>query len=275
MAIKGALVIDDIEAAVVRRIFRDYAAGISPIKIASSLNEEGIVSPSYGSKRKSSGRWRQSTINGNRERGTGIINNELYIGRRVWKRLNWTKSPHTEKRVPKLNSESEWVLTDVPELRIIDQELWDEVKARQARQTKSRSNMVTTDRNGLSTGQALRRRKYLLSGLLFCGQCGGRMTVAGSGKYKTFYCGNAKAMGPSVCEGFRGLREDRALPLVLSALKSEFMKPEAYAQFRESFQRHLKALEGSADDELKLHDARVRELETSHRNLMLAIERGE
>jgi site-specific DNA recombinase len=29
----------------------------------------------------------QSTINGNVARGTGIINNELYVGRLVWNRL--------------------------------------------------------------------------------------------------------------------------------------------------------------------------------------------
>ena len=53
--VKGALAIDEVEAAIVRGIFRDYAAGVSPIQIASRLNEEGIASPSVGSKRKSSG----------------------------------------------------------------------------------------------------------------------------------------------------------------------------------------------------------------------------
>ena len=94
---KGALAIDEIEAAVVRSIFRDYAAGLSPIKIASRLNDEGIASPSVGSKRKSSGHWKQNTINGNRERGTGILNNELYIGRRIWNRLTYAKDHMTRE----------------------------------------------------------------------------------------------------------------------------------------------------------------------------------
>lgn len=274
LPVKGVLAIDDYEAAVVRGILRDYAAGISPIAIATRLNEKGIVSPSYGSERRSSGRWKQNTINGNRERGTGILNNELYIGRRIWNRLTWTKNPHTERRVPKLNPESDWVITDVPELRIVDQDLWDEVKARQGTQTKRRSKLVPTDRNGLSTGQALRRRKYLLSGLLHCGLCGGRMTVAGSGDYKTYYCANAKEMGASVCEGFRGLRESRALPLVLSGIRTELLKPEAYASFRTRFAERLKASQGAAEDDLRIHDERVRQLETSHRNLLRAIETG-
>lgn len=61
------------------------------------------------------------------------------------------------------------------------------------------------------------------------------MTVAGSGKYKTYHCANAKEMGPSVCESFPGLRESRALPLVVSEIRSELLKPEAYQNFRARF----------------------------------------
>ncbi|CUH38604.1 Recombinase [Jannaschia seosinensis] len=272
---KGALRIEATEAAIVRGIFRDYAAGVSPIKIASRLNANGIVSPSVGSKRKSSGHWKQNTINGNRERGTGILNNELYIGRRVWNRLTYTKNPGTEKRVSQLNPESEWQIVEVPELRIVDEDLWDAVKARQDAQTRRKAKVEATDRNKLSSGQTLRRRKYLLSGLLHCGLCGGRMTVAGAGKYKTHYCASAKEKGPSVCTGFRGLRDSIALPLVLSGLRDELMKPEAYETFRRRFHQRLRDSQGAAEDQLRVHDARVKELETSHRNLLRAIETGD
>ncbi|MCA0964712.1 recombinase family protein [Salipiger bermudensis] len=272
--VKGTLAIDEIEAAVVRSIFRDYAAGLSPIKIASRLNEEGIASPSVGSKRKSSGHWKQNTINGNRARGTGILNNELYVVTRIWNRLTYTKHHQTEKKRSTLNPESVWHVFEVPELRIVDQDLWDAVKARQAAQTRRRSKVPTTDRNRLSSGQTLRRRKYLLSGLLHCGLCGGRMTVSGAGKYKTYYCADAKEKGPSVCTGFRGLRESVALPLILSALKADLMKPEAYARFRDRVHHQLKAGQSTADDTLRLHDARVRQLEVEQRNLVALAKQG-
>lgn len=80
LPVKGTLVIDPVEAAIVRGIFRDYAAGLSPIKIASGLNDAGFASPSLGSKRKSSGHWKQTTINGNHARRSGILNNERYVG---------------------------------------------------------------------------------------------------------------------------------------------------------------------------------------------------
>ena len=112
------------EAAIVRRIFEAYAAGVSPRAIAKTLNAEGVAGPSGGT-------WGPSTIHGNRQRGTGILNNELYIGRLVWNRLRYVKDPETGKRVSRLNPDSGWIVQDVAGLRIIDQELWERVKARQ------------------------------------------------------------------------------------------------------------------------------------------------
>jgi hypothetical protein len=73
-----------------------------------------------------------STIHGNPARGTGILNNELYVGRLVWNRLRYVKDPDTGKRISRRNPPSGWVITDVPQLRIVDDELWHQVKARQA-----------------------------------------------------------------------------------------------------------------------------------------------
>ena len=84
------------EAAIVRRIFEDYAAGVSPRSIAKRLNAEGVSGPLGGT-------WGPSTIHGNRQRGTGILNNELYIGRLVWNRLRYVKDPKTGRRVSRLN----------------------------------------------------------------------------------------------------------------------------------------------------------------------------
>jgi len=73
-----------------------------------------------------------STINGNAARGTGILNNELHIGRLVWNRLKHMKNPETGRRQSRLNPCVSWVVTDVPELQIVPQDLWDRAKARQA-----------------------------------------------------------------------------------------------------------------------------------------------
>src|SRR5262249_39557735 len=103
----GARKINEAEAAIVARIFDEYAVGQSPRRIAFDLNAEGILGP------QGSG-WGPSTINGNAARGTGILNNELYIGRLVWNRLRYIKDPDTGKRVSRLNAEAEWVVQEVP-----------------------------------------------------------------------------------------------------------------------------------------------------------------
>jgi hypothetical protein len=75
--------------------------------------------------------WGPSTINGNASRGTGILNNELYVGRMVWNRLAYRKDPETGKRRSRLNPASEWILKEVPDLRIVPDDLWHAVKERQ------------------------------------------------------------------------------------------------------------------------------------------------
>ena len=69
----GEREIDEAETAVVRRIFAEYAAGLSPRRIAAGLNQEGIPGPRGGP-------WNASTINGSRQRQNGILNNALYLG---------------------------------------------------------------------------------------------------------------------------------------------------------------------------------------------------
>jgi len=118
---------------VIRRIFRDYAAGVSPIALAKRLNAEHVLGPGGAA-------WNPSTIHGNPTRGTGLLNNELYIGRLVWNRLRYVKDPDSGKRVSRPNPPSHWVTTSVLDLRIVDDTLWSEVKARQAAMRRITSN---------------------------------------------------------------------------------------------------------------------------------------
>src|SRR5262249_6304230 len=120
----GVRRINEEEAAVVRTILRDYAAGLSPRAIARRLNEKDIPGPS--------GRpGRDTAIRGHFTRGTGILNNELYVGRLVWNRLTYLKDPTGGRRRSRLNPPDQWIIQDVPMLRIVDDALWEAVKARQ------------------------------------------------------------------------------------------------------------------------------------------------
>ena len=130
--VRGDRKINQTEADIVRRIFTLYADGKSPRAIAHLFNAEGCKGPSGKT-------WGPSTIHGNKDRGTGILNNELYIGRLVWNRLRYIKDPDTGKRVSRPNPKAQWIIHDVPDLHIVNQDLWDRVKVRQASVALSRS----------------------------------------------------------------------------------------------------------------------------------------
>ena len=86
-----------------------------------------------------------------------MLNNELYVGKLVWNRQRFIKDPASGKRQARLNPHEKWIYEDVTELRIIEDELWHEVKQRQQKLRK----MIIND-GGRS--ELARRPRYLLSG---------------------------------------------------------------------------------------------------------------
>jgi len=98
--IRGDRSINDAEAEIVRHIFGPMRPGQSAKIIAVALNRDGAPAPSGGD-------WGFSTINGNPKRGTGILNNELYVGRLVWNRQRFVKVTGTGKRQTRYNPESD------------------------------------------------------------------------------------------------------------------------------------------------------------------------
>ena len=111
------------EAAVVERIFKDFAAGRSPRVIAHTLNEKGVSGPGGRA-------WGDTTIRGQVGRDTGLLNNTVYNGVLSWNRCSYVKDPSTGKRVARVNPTDQWEIVDV--LSIVHPELWLAVKARQA-----------------------------------------------------------------------------------------------------------------------------------------------
>ena len=218
--IRGDREIDEAEANVVRRILRDYAEGISPRVIAKTLNEEGVPGPE--------GRlWNDTTIHGHTKRGTGILNNELYIGRLIWNRLRYLKDPSTGKRVSRLNPESEWIVKDVPDLRIVDDELWQAVKGRQAVTSAKYANVAEGVRKHHKKNRlnGTHRPKTLLSGLVFCGCCGGPFSIRGSDR---FACSTHVTKG--TCSNSRTILREDLERRVLAGLKERMMAPEVAAE---------------------------------------------
>lgn len=91
--ITGERAISEKEADIIRRVFREFTDGRSSKAIAQRLNKQGIPDPR-------SQLWRDTAIRGHRIRGTGLLNNELYIGRLVWNRLRYADTFSQRKRPP-------------------------------------------------------------------------------------------------------------------------------------------------------------------------------
>ncbi len=159
-------------AQIVRLIFYTYAQeNLSLQKLADRLNRLRIPTPRGGD------RWRASTL--------GImLRNEVYVGK-----LYQFQSYHIEpksrlkpltrrkKTTTALRSKEEWILVKVPSL--IPLELFESV------QKKLIKNAELSKRNT--------KGDYLLSGLLYCSQCGGRMgghTVHNIPYYRCYRKGN-------------------------------------------------------------------------------------
>jgi len=128
-AASGEREIHSEQAETVRRIFTWYADGKSPRWIAAKLNEEGVPSPgsiwnrtSTRLNAKRTRGWVSTAIHGDRERGTGILNNPLYIGQLRWNRSTWKRSAADSKqRRWQLNDSAQVVTQQDERLRILPQ----------------------------------------------------------------------------------------------------------------------------------------------------------
>lgn len=254
---RGDRAINEAEANVVRRIFRDYAAGKSSRTIAWELNRDKVPGP-FGRE------WGPSTIHGNPKRGTGILNNELYIGKLVWNRLRYVKDPSTGKRVSRLNPESEWVTQEVPELRIVDQALWETVKQRQ--QAMAIGPAGETDDNPMLDR---RRPSHLFAGLVKCGCCGG-----GYAKISKDLLGCATARNKGTCDNRLNIRRDALEQSVLSGLRTHLMEPELFREFCEEFTREVNRLRMERRADLDAWRNKLARIEKQIRGIIQAIEDG-
>ncbi|MBC8051125.1 MAG: recombinase family protein [Chitinophagales bacterium] len=230
--ITGEREIVEAEASTIRRIFREFSAGKSPRALAKQLNAENILGPG--------GRpWMDTAIRGSAKRGNGILNNELYIGKLVWNRQRFIKDPDTGNRVSRANPPEAWITQDVPELRIVEDELWDKAKARQKTMTAAYPGQKGKE------FWDKRRPRYLFSGLLTCGICGGGFSMIS----KT-HLGCSTARNKGTCDN-RLMRSREALEAeVLDGLKSRLMQPELFDIFCTEWTKHLNAIQMAKSERL-------------------------
>ena len=254
------------EAAVIRRIFTDYAKGASAQAIAKALNSEGITGPMTG---KGCGEWNPSTIAGNAKRGTGILNNEAYIGKLVWNRQRYVKNPETGKRQARLNPPDQWQYTDVPELRIINDDLWDAVKARQ-KAIRVKINPAGCLTAGLRPERA-RRPVYLFSGLVKCGCCGSSYTLINKTRYG---CAAARNKGEAICTNRATILREDLEDRVITGLRDRLWSPKMVSAFADQYRKSYNNFAANVSAEREKAERQLAKTQSAIDQITKAVEDG-
>ena len=169
------LTINEDEAAVVRQIFDWYIKdGYGAMKISNFLNERGV-------RTKRNCQWSQNSV-------CRILTNELYTGKIINGKqevVDFLTGQRTEK------DETEWMVVDRSNLRIIDPETFE--TAQQIMKDRGKAFRVDKERQS---------NKYLFSTLIKCKECGWsfRRTVR---TYKNTYirwvCSGHNGRGADSC----------------------------------------------------------------------------
>ncbi len=214
--------IDEEQAQHVRSIFARYAAGDSVRSIILDLNARGVPSPRGRS-------WAASALKGDTTKGLGLLSNELYIGRMRWNRRQWLKCPDTGARRYVERPEHEWQVREAPELRIVDQEVWEAVRARSAKRAAGTDKAAPGRKGG-------RPAKTLFGGLLRCAGCGGKVVALNAWGYG---CSAHHDRGPTACASSALVPRAGLDTRLLGLVRDELMQPTALAILESEVQTTL------------------------------------
>lgn len=189
------------EAAIVRRIYREYLAGISITRIARGLETDGIKT------KLGKAQWHYSVIN-------SILRNEKYTGNAL---LGKTFKPDVLSKRRQKNDGSKTPIYYVENTHpaIIDQETFDMVKMEIKRRAGTREDAV---------GGSKYSSKYPFSGLLICGHCGSKLrrhvrTMGNGAKVPSWGCAMKIREGKHACD-LSHVREDVLEATYLEAIRN-------------------------------------------------------
>jgi DNA invertase Pin-like site-specific DNA recombinase len=255
------------QAWVIVRIMEMRASGFSFARIAKALKAEGVPAPQRKYNGVIRGQWLPSTIK-------EITRNELYHGVRVWNRtqklLNSAEGGTKHKRT---KPQSEWIRVDVPDLRIIPDQLWERVQ-QVNRQIKDK--IYGRRLGGLNRSE--QSRTYLFSDIMYCGSCDGKFAVIIGGKASKVRYGCKNHRFRDTCTNRVTIRWKQIEPQLISALAKNLLDPRLDEERIREFSKYLKArieleeqLAAEASSNPSQLEAERSELEVQARRLVDAV----
>ncbi len=238
--VNGIRKIDEDQAAVMRRIFREYAAGRSLPQIIEGLNRDNIPAPAGGL-------WKRTALAGSPKKREGVLLNEAYTGNLVYNRTRVVRDPITNKKHFVPNPEENWTRAHVPELRIIDDALWEKVQALHTRRRTERAINGAARKKPKPPRILDTHNQHALTGWVKCGWCGGPKSLANDSRYICSTHRYAKK-----CKNSRGVREPVLMKATFQTLRDRIRSGLDFrGRFIVAFAREIQAnkkLQADADD---------------------------
>jgi hypothetical protein len=208
-----------------------------------------------------------SAISGDVTRGIGILNNDLYRGHVVWNRMRWLRSAtDSSKRRCVPNPQNEWIVRDDDSLRIVSQDLWDEVKRRQQRRAATVGADVKAGVRRDRAARTGREPKYAFSGLLRCADCGSNFVMAGKDHYA---CASRAYGGTTACDNDAYLRRSEIEPGLAAGIKRKLTVPEVFDELERLVRQRFEEAGALANNR-----AQIAKLEREVASLVDAIASG-
>src|ERR1700723_1029732 len=263
--ITGAqLRVDPEQAKIVRKIFTLYAGGLSIKATTKRLNAERVESPRPRVGREHS--WAPSSVK-------NILENKRYIGLVSYGRTQKVRNPQTGKRIYRHKPESEWIKVASPDQRIVSDTLWNAVQARLQFVNETYGNHG--GKGGLLRSRAASSR-YIFSGLLKCGSCGGAITIT-SGRGRThksasYACPAREFRG--TCSNTRRISSDALETQLLAKLQQDVLSPDALGYIFHRLEVELSKHFGAIDGNLENSRRRKARLEAELQNLCHVVAGG-
>lgn len=195
---KGQLIVDEEEAKIVKRIFREYLEGSSLLEIGKGLEADGILTGA------GKPRWRPETIK-------KMLSNEKYIGDALLQKT-YTVDFLTKKRVKNEGIVPQYYVENSHEA-IIPRDLFMQVQEEMIR------------RANLHSGEERKKRvyssKYALSSIVYCPKCGEiyrRIAWNNRGKHSIVWrCCTRVEHGPKACDADT-IQESELQEMVVKAI---------------------------------------------------------
>jgi len=208
---KHHLVIEDIGAEIIRRLFYMYSMGNSARHIAQVFNNEKIPTPRvhFFSRLNKPNPYKNDAESWGSATVLRILKNQVYIGHMCQgkRRKKNIKMKHRDV-VP----EDEWTVVENTHEPLIDEITWNRVQA--IMKDNKRKTHARPKKDGTFS---------LFARKVFCADCGAKMIFHRSknGKYKEYpryRCSTYTNQGKDACS-FNMIREDELAALVLSEIK--------------------------------------------------------